>query len=257
MSELKRFWHWAINEKPSGADAVSKARFNLGPDPLHALYEAARVITIRGYGERWPPDYDADLARLIEAHPEALRDLSLALHDALEKMREQVPAGHAWTVLPMPTEAERPDFRREYLGEWHRPPPYAEELINSQQRLMGSRQAGKSERIERMREMFESQPLSPWPAPTHVTFTDCGVYDPSGAVLNVFVNGRRAKMKPTSQPGVFDLEPAEPEQVTTSDGKYQLGHGPIVTENPRAGCGYHDVDVHGCAACDIKAMRRR
>jgi hypothetical protein len=87
MKTLQAFWHWFDNESPVTLEAYKKAAKVLSVDEHAALSEAATAIRMRGCsaGSVVP------LTWCLDTHPEALRDLSLALCAALERMHEQVP----------------------------------------------------------------------------------------------------------------------------------------------------------------------
>ena len=89
MKTLRRFWEWHDAEKPDKAkrlDAEWRNVSALGRDSLrmaetHILERMDAFPLAPSSNEPW------------DSHPEALRDLSLALCEALARMHEQVPEG--------------------------------------------------------------------------------------------------------------------------------------------------------------------
>jgi hypothetical protein len=78
MKTLRRFWEWAIAEKPDEELRARRMNENLSDTASEAICLALDAFDCRESGG-W-------------SNPEALRDLSLALCEALERMHEQVPA---------------------------------------------------------------------------------------------------------------------------------------------------------------------
>ena len=102
MKELKAFWHWVHHETPDGRVASSKAFDRLSSAEFCSLLTATRLIEERRQGRPVPTG-----SHLVEEHidryPAALRDLSLALWEALEKMHEQVQVmSYKWEPTPVP-----------------------------------------------------------------------------------------------------------------------------------------------------------
>lgn len=91
MKSLQAFWHWFDGESPTTPDAMRLSEENLSEVANDAIIEAAVLVHDRSVDEEGLANNAAYLAWCLDAHPEALRDLSLSLCAALEKMREQVP----------------------------------------------------------------------------------------------------------------------------------------------------------------------
>lgn len=85
MKTLERFWQWFDAEKPDSVVAADKAYSNISELAWESLNDAAGKITARG-GES-----AMALLWAFDGHAGALRDLSLALCAALERMRAAVP----------------------------------------------------------------------------------------------------------------------------------------------------------------------
>lgn len=107
MKTLKRFWEWHDAEKPP-LDVFRENHSNLSEVALEALCRAEVYVHRIAYS----PHEAVDLSYLD--YPEALRDLSLALCAALERVRDQI------SVVPYAGNAgvERINER---LAQWWRP----------------------------------------------------------------------------------------------------------------------------------------
>lgn len=90
MKSLQAFWRWFDNEKPAPRAALGM-RKNLSALGEEALRRASGLIheRVRRHISSGP---DPMLMNGLAFHPDALRELSLSLCAALEKMHEQVPA---------------------------------------------------------------------------------------------------------------------------------------------------------------------
>jgi hypothetical protein len=155
MKTLERFWQWFDSEKPTVAAAGVKSSQNMSKPARDAVSYAAAFIYCRVHPDaHWGAADTRNWA--LEHHPGALRDLSLAMLPALEAMEGAVLEGKPiqwvkqtsnWYELgPMSP------FQREYMGEW----------VTNTTDMIGARQAGKTQRIERMREMFETGKITTW-----------------------------------------------------------------------------------------------
>lgn len=103
MKELERFWQWYDAEKPDALRARHKLEERvLEHDSLgcRAIELAVELIDRRAHGHAPNPRPGVTLCEF----PQALRDLSLALLPAIERMYEQVP-----------------EHRSESLGQWLSP----------------------------------------------------------------------------------------------------------------------------------------
>jgi hypothetical protein len=91
MKSLRAFWHWVDNEKPSG---------NLGEhiDALPHTQGRAVDLAIELVADRLGRDETTALDELREHWP-AVRDLSLSICEALERMHEAVPEDAAMAAL--------------------------------------------------------------------------------------------------------------------------------------------------------------
>lgn len=87
MKTLKRFWEWHDAEKPGPDVRWTMEGRNVSPAGRESLRRAETEILERLDAFPWVPSSNEPYA----SHPEALRDLSLALCAALERMHEQVP----------------------------------------------------------------------------------------------------------------------------------------------------------------------
>lgn len=116
MKTLRAFWHWVDNEKP--AEIMFKHLEPLSPVADRALNVALELVDER----RWGGDADGheSLDTLRDQWP-AIRDLSLAICQAIERMHEQVEPSEAMDVLRemypepepgVPLTARRIDIRR-------------------------------------------------------------------------------------------------------------------------------------------------
>ena len=89
MKTLRRFWEWVDGEQPN-MDAIGEmAPKNLSGVATRALFLATREIA----GRRAHGQHPLEWSKTAFADREALRDLSLALCEALARMHEQVPEG--------------------------------------------------------------------------------------------------------------------------------------------------------------------
>lgn len=91
MKTLERYWQWATAEKPT-PEVAEKRLSNLSEDASSAMLQAAELIM----GRSWPSAEwgRADVVRVALAQYAApLRDLSLALCEAMPRMRAAVPLG--------------------------------------------------------------------------------------------------------------------------------------------------------------------
>lgn len=94
MKTLREFWRWFDGEDPDSRTAWFKADGNLSPVARSALSWAANIIAEHRNQDHW--DEEEQVTQGLDTFPEALRDLSLSLCEALEKMRGRVPeASHA------------------------------------------------------------------------------------------------------------------------------------------------------------------
>lgn len=121
---MKAFWHYYENEPVTGLRWCGRFNSNASTMAYSALWSAIRHVADRKGLSR-----DAPNAHLLEQHTEAVRDLSLAICAALERMHESVPAA----------ESEEKQIRR--IGspvEWVKPtgtyegwlaPPRAQEVM--------------------------------------------------------------------------------------------------------------------------------
>lgn len=147
--ELERFWHWFDNEKPAVDVAMRRGDGNLGEVAQEAMAHAAALVSERARPPTAHEDEDEQIEFGLEQHPAALRELSLSLCAALERMREMVP------------EAPKADPVLEWTGKLQ---VYWDEVASFPDRLLvAGRQSGKSARIEQMmRQMLESGKIAMW-----------------------------------------------------------------------------------------------
>lgn len=94
MKTLKAFWHWVDNEKPSEITWKHLEPLSVVAD--RALHMALELVDER----RWGGDADGheSLDTLRDQWP-AIRDLSLAICQAIERMHEQVEPSETMNVL--------------------------------------------------------------------------------------------------------------------------------------------------------------
>ncbi len=149
MKTLERFWQWFDSEKPNVKAAGVKSSQNMSKPARDAVHYASAFIYCRAHPDaHWGSADHRNWA--LEHHPEALRDLSLAMLPALADMEELVPEGKPiqW-VLPNETDSLTPwwarnvesPFQREYMGEW----------VTTTVAALGTAKSVRAERIEKVR----------------------------------------------------------------------------------------------------------
>ena len=85
---LRRFWDWHDAEKPNVWTKHEMLAQNVPHNGRYSLWLAMEMIRTRAGGFLACHD-----RHVWEKHPAALRDLSLSLCEALDRMHEQVPDG--------------------------------------------------------------------------------------------------------------------------------------------------------------------
>ncbi len=105
---LEHFWRWAIGERPKGADADCSAGVNLSDAEYEWLAFCAERIADRALPAKEFRNLEcceSCVAWAIDHHPEALRDMATAYHDAYQAMADRVPKAEEpakWKRLPAP-----------------------------------------------------------------------------------------------------------------------------------------------------------
>lgn len=151
--ELQAFWHWFDGEDPPSDEASDKAEENMCGLANQALSDASWYIAKRA----GLMTNEESLVDALDTHPEALRDLSLALCAALERMREVVP------------EAKREDPVLAFTGK---PQVYWDEVAALPDRaFIAGRQSGKSDRIRQMQKLLDEGKVS---VAANIVCTECG-----------------------------------------------------------------------------------
>ena len=153
---LERFWHWAIGEKPSAVMFETKVEEQLDEVEAFTVIDAATYVTQHGRGRDFETNLE-DYEWCLEHQPEAFRDLSLAFHAALERMREAVPRAEPIAAITDEEFATRNDPGPEWWKcDTADAAAYALTGI-SEMHATGRR--ARNSRIHDLRAMFTSEPF--------------------------------------------------------------------------------------------------